>query len=412
MENKIRVASANTGDISAFTADFTTYEQIVNAIRSPVIIPVFRLYAMAADEFVRYEIPADDVISISWNENYNNGSRRTLDIKLVNNDGRYSPNISGIWGDSRIRFDAGVDCKGGRIWFRKGVYIISDISENISNTGNTVSINLQDKFGLFMGNSGRIPDIIKIPAGSICHNVVQSILSMYCGNSTCYDSNRLIFDGNLTGFKVPHDLIKNEGGAYGEILLDIANFLNADCFYSEEGCLCYFRVNENLSILDNLMSQTLWRYRQKDLLEFNMQNNFENIVNRVIVISNNANVPPCCGISEITNGANPYCIGRIGERTLLIQDDVIYSNSLAKQRADYELRKASIKNIAVTVKVVFNPIITCGNLIEIDENDSGGRRIRYFVQSVSFNSGDGTMDITCSNIDELPQIVKAVRHGK
>ena len=395
MEKRVVISSSETGNAVAYTAEDLSLAQITNILKRPVVSPVCRLFLLSANEFLRREIPGGDIISIDYNENYNNGNRRTLSVKLHSRNNEYAPNINGIWGDSRFKFDVGITYKNKKIWFPKGFFILSDISENTAE--NTVTLSLQDKFSLFQNASGTMQDIVKIPAGSMAYNAVRSLISDNYGNGLSYDSSRLIFSNDLKNVKIPYDIIKNEGGAYAELLLDIANMLSADCFYNAEGNLCYFRANENL---DDLKSPVLRHYKLSDFFDISVQNNFENVINRVAVISNNTHVPPCFAVSEIDSPGHPYSVKRIGNRTLTVQDDVIYSHSLAKQRANYELRKAAIKNTAVSGKVMFDPLIVCGNLIEADE--SSGRGIRYFVQSLSYSFPGAETSINFSNIDELP----------
>ena len=73
-----------------------TVEDIIIALTNPFICPTFRISILNPDESVKYEIPLGDIPSggISYSENYQNGQRRSLTLKLINKNGKYTPVVN------------------------------------------------------------------------------------------------------------------------------------------------------------------------------------------------------------------------------------------------------------------------------------------------------------------------------
>ena len=85
---------------------YTKLSYIQQLLRSSTIRPRFRLFMCNVDGTQRYQIPNEDIVAGgSYSENYQNGQRRTLSFSLINNDGKYTPGINNIWGNTRIALE-------------------------------------------------------------------------------------------------------------------------------------------------------------------------------------------------------------------------------------------------------------------------------------------------------------------
>ena len=74
-------------------------------LNQSVLKPRFRIHWLNEDETVKMILPEEDIISGYYNENYQNGQRRSLSITLFNEDGRYKPSINGIWANVKFSFE-------------------------------------------------------------------------------------------------------------------------------------------------------------------------------------------------------------------------------------------------------------------------------------------------------------------
>ena len=110
-------------------------------------------------------------------------------------------------------------------------------------------------------------------------------------------------------------------------------------------------------------------------------------------------------MAQNKNPASPLCIQRIGRRIEYINDSNIYSDDLAQQRADYELRKFGILKTTMNINVAFNPLLFVNNLINITDSYYGLDRERFLIQSISYTIGDECqMTVSCSNIVNFNQL--------
>ena len=92
-----------------------------------------------------------------------------------------------------------------------------------------------------------------------------------------------------------------------------------------------------------------------------------------------------------------------------INDSSIYSDDLAQQRANYELRKVSILKTTMTLSVAYNPLLFVNNLITIVDEHYKINRARFLIQSISFTIGEGNaMSISCSNIANFNSEIEVI----
>lgn len=378
------------------------YSIIENILKRPKITPIYKLYVLHYDETIDYEIPQDDIIIDSGNfsENYQNGQRKSINVNLVNIDGKYNPNINSIWMNNKFRLDVGLEFNGVEYLFARGIYILGNPSSSHQDSDKQVSLTLVDKFAMFEGKMGTLETTYEIPVGTNIQKAIYGILNLDNGMGYPMDSKPVLFDDFVTT-TMPFTLTKDAGSTLGEMLLELGTILNAEVFYNSQGNLCYKSINETTN--DDLKS-SLWDYEdgKRDYFTANTQYGFEDVINEVHVVGDNVNNDIFSAISKNTNPASPLCIGLIGRRVLYINDSNIYNDSLAQQRANYELRRQGLLKVSMTIEVAFNPLLFVNNIITITDSHYDLERARFLIQSISYSIGSQSkMTITCSNLDNL-----------
>lgn len=378
------------------------YSIIENILKRPKITPIYKLYVLHYDETIDYEIPQDDIIIDSGNfsENYQNGQRKSINVNLVNIDGKYNPNINSIWMNNKFRLDVGLEFNGVEYLFARGIYILGNPSSSHQDSDKQVSLTLVDKFAMFEGKMGTLETTYEIPVGTNIQKAIYGILNLDNGMGYPMDSKPVLFDDFVTT-TMPFTLTKDAGSTLGEMLLELGTILNAEVFYNSQGNLCYKSINETTN--DDLKS-SLWDYEdgKRDYFTANTQYGFEDVINEVHVVGDNVNNDIFSAISKNTNPASPLCIGLIGRRVLYINDSNIYNDSLAQQRANYELRRQGLLKVSMTIEVAFNPLLFVNNIITITDSHYNLERARFLIQSISYSIGSQSkMTITCSNLDNL-----------
>lgn len=383
---------------------------LTDVLKRPTIKPRFRLFVLNPDETINYEVPEEDIIINSGNftENYQNGQRKSVNINLINVDGKYTPSINTIWVHDRFRFDIGLEFDGQVYWFPRGIYILGNPSADHQDSDKQVSLTLVDKFAVLEGKAGTLEATYEIPVDSDIEQAIMGILTLDNGSGYPIDLKPIIYDRAFKGLKMPYTLSKDAGSTLGEMLLEIGTILNAEVYYNSQGNLCFININE--TTLD-VQKASLWDYSDEDRDYGGATANydFENAVNEVHVVGDNINNEIFSAMAKNENPVSPLCIQRIGRRIEYINDSNIYSDDLAQQRANYELRKFGILKTTMNIQVSFNPLLFVNNLVTITDKYYNLTRERFLIQSISYTIGnESQMTVSCSNIVNFNQYASGV----
>ena len=383
---------------------------LTDVLKRPTIKPRFRLFVLNPDETINYEVPEEDIIINSGNftENYQSGQRKSVNINLINVDGKYTPSINTIWVHDRFRFDIGLEFDGQVYWFPRGIYILGNPSADHQDSDKQVSLTLVDKFAVLEGKAGTLEATYEIPVDSDIEQAIMGILTLDNGSGYPIDLKPIIYDRAFKGLKMPYTLSKDAGSTLGEMLLEIGTILNAEVYYNSQGNLCFININE--TTLD-VQKASLWDYsdEDRDYSGATANYDFENAVNEVHVVGDNINNEIFSAMAKNENPVSPLCIQRIGRRIEYINDSNIYSDDLAQQRANYELRKFGILKTTMNIQVSFNPLLFVNNLVTITDKYYNLTRERFLIQSISYTIGnESQMTVSCSNIVNFNQYASGV----
>lgn len=412
MSKIIQYAGLSSGDTIPFSIEEggdlyvdqdTDIEEIKKEIDLNYTQSSFRILVLYPDETINYEIPAENIkLGGSYNENYQDGQRRSLSFTLYNEDGNYNPNIDTLWAGTRIRFDVGLKYGEQTIWFRKGIFIISKASPSFTPTGKEIAITASDKFSLFENSTGKIEEGWEVDAGIDIEEIIQSIQLTQMGNGDIFDPSPLIYHSSLKGKKTQIAISKSAGETYGSILLELATQLSAEIFYNANGNL----VLSPTSVVANDGDKPLLYYfnaDQGDMSQLNFDYDYNSIVNRVVVIGNSSSGGVYKAIAVNNDERSPLCYQRIGFRTgNVINDSNIYSDILAEERAEYELRQQLILKTTTSSNILFNPFLSVNNLIAITSDVYNLAYERFLIQGLSFSLDySGQMSVTFTNLNNI-----------
>lgn len=395
-------------DMSFDYKKYTSINYIKEIIRRNTIYPRFRLFILNPDGTTRIQIPNEDIIlGGSYSENYQNGQRRTLSFSLLNNDGKYNPNINGLWINTKIALEIGLQIPDveGILWFNEGTYLLTNASPSHSKDQETVSIECSDKFVIFDGKNGVISSTLEIPVGTDIKSIITDVLMNSDGTGYPFDSKPFIYHSSFENKKTPLTLSFNAGQTYGELLIQLAEILSAEIFYNANGNLTIIPMSEVTKDSDK---PVLYDYTIQDC---NFQNSdfsfgMTDFVNQIVVIGANVNGHTCIATAQNDDPSSPLCYKRIGLRTAIINDSNITNDILAQERADYELRKVLIAKSTLSSSVFFNPLLSVNNMVTYSDDFYELSRERFLIQSLSFSLDySGLMSITASNINNLPFVV-------
>jgi len=369
-----------------------------------------KIYVLRSDETIDYEIPQEDIIldSISFSENYNQGERRNLSFSLINSDNKYTPNLRGIWVNTKFRYDVGIEDRYTKqiYWFQAGIYILSNPNLTHNNSDEQITYNLRDKWAVLEGNKSTVTNIMEIPIGSNVGETIQGILNIDDGTGNLIDPIPIQLASSLKDLVTPYTITKDVGTKLADLILELAYTINAEIYYDEYGQI---KIVPMVESMQDTKKQVLWYYNENEII-----NNYsskqilfavEDFVNEIHVIGNNINGDNVYGVATNDNIESQFSVPRIGLRIAEpIEDTSISTEEQAKDRATYELRKTTIKQTQISIQVLFNPLLKVNSLIDIESKENGNEKL--VIQSISFSMPNGIMNVGCSNLENVTNTIE------
>lgn len=388
-------------DINDLNVDYQLLEKL---IKRTFIKPLYRVSILNPDESVSHIIDSRDILEdgISYNEEYQNGQRRSVTLKLANPHGQYSPSINGIWLDAKFSLDVGLVYGKRIIWFPKGVYVTGDVTSTDNDSEKVVSIQLKDKYAVFESKMGTLHESYEIPVGSDIADAIRGILNFSMGNGYILDYKQPILDPSFLGRKTQSTIRVEEGGNLGQLIDALATQLSAEYYYNNVGNLCFYPVNETI---DDSNKPVIWVYDKLKSSMSNLTLNYKNeeVINVIKVVGDNINNGICSAVVENNNAESPICIQRIGRRAApKYTEPNIWDDKLAQDKANYYLRQHSFVGVDFSVNVGFNPVLAVNNIVEVENKFIGLKREKLLITSISFSSIDGLTTLKLCNVKELP----------
>lgn len=412
----VQYANLSSGDVIPFSIQGGYIDQTTDiynlekAINLNFVATTFKIYVLYPDETINYEIPPQMIKEGgSYNESYQNGQRRTLSFTLYNQSGEYTPNIYKLWAGTRLRLDVVLSYFGTTVTFTKGYFVITKTSPSLTPEGREVSITANDKFSWFEGTTGRLTDTYEIPEGSDIEEIIKTIQLSEIGDGSVFDTKALILHESLKGKKTQVTIIKNAGDTYGDLLLELATQLSAEIFYNSDGYLTIVPLQD---VSEDQNKPILYSFDADngDLTQLNFDYDYDSIINRVIVVGNSKDGYAYRAIAVNNDERSPLCYQRVGYRTgNIINDSNIYSDTLAKERAEYELRQKLILKTTSNSTILFNPFLSVNNLITVSSDFYELTQEKFLLQSISFSlDTSGQMNMSFSNILNLSANIETI----
>lgn len=402
-----RSSDKNVVDLVDDVTKYRSVSSIKELLSKKTICPKFRISVLNQDETVKYVIPEEDILpGGSYNERYQNGSRRTLSFSLQNESGKYNPSINGFWVGTKILFEAGVEdpASGVVILIKKGVYIVDVPNPSRSDSDKTISLECSDKFSVFEGEWGTIPTSLEIESGSIAKNVILDVMSYDKGNGEPLDPSALLIDPSLEKFKTPIKISLSAGSKFGDLLLQLAEMMSAEIFYDSSGRLSIYPYSELTADGDK---PSLYDFDKNNIQSENLSFDTSSFINCIYVVGANVNGHTATAKALNDDPKSPISSTRIGVRVgQIINDSNITNDIVAQERADYELRKSTIAKTSLSSSTIYNPLLTVNNIATYTDDYFGFERERFLINSVSFSINyDGVMQANVSNVNNLPFVL-------
>lgn len=374
-----------------------TYDDYINALKSTTIRPRIKIEFLYPDETVKEEI-TQDIKSDGGNLsiNFQNGVRRSCNVSLINIDKKYIPSPNTIWIKNKFRLWLGLEINGEDYFISQGIFVIRnpEVSSNFSEK--LVNLTGIDKFALLDGQlGGDLDAIYQISVGTNIYAAIKSILVL------AGDTKSPILDTKYISEVTPYTIRKEAGRNYGELLIELAGMLSTNIFYNENGHLVF--EEGAIDIVDNVKSP-IWEFTTDEFeyIGSTVTYQFEDIFNEVLVIGDNINGNIATGKATNTNLLSSTRTSLIGKRTKVIEDSIISTNSLALQRANYELKRLVMLQSKSVIKSTPMFHLDVNKVITLTDDYYNFNKDRFLIQSVNIPFSLGSqIDIDVVNAVEL-----------
>ena len=380
----------------------------VSLVKAQHVRPRFRLSMLYQDESFREDI-SDYLIegSGTLNINYQQGQRRSLSFSLDNTTGKFTPNgLQGtLWLDSKFKLELGMEFDNGDIvWKSAGIFVVGQPNATRQQATKTVDVQCYDKFALLDGTLGGVLDsTYQVDEGKFVYQVMQETLLQDNGNGYPIDGKEIVFDSSLRDSKTQYALSKSPNDSLGSILTDLADMISCDIYYGVEGNLV---VRSGIKDISQVNKPTLWTYSDKELeyISNTTTYDFAKVKNRVTVVGSNVNGENIFSQTATnTNPQSPTRVSVIGVKQFYLEDSNISSDSLALQRAEWELNRLSILQQTIQVASSFMIHLDVNNCIAINDDFFDYSDNRFIIQSLGVPlSANSMISIECTNIASLP----------
>lgn len=322
--------------------------------------------------------------------------RRTCNLTLAidKTDTMIYPG-GGLWLDKFIKIYQGIDNPRNNnetIWWNMGIFLINN--PNTVYNVNTKSVTFEglDLMSKLTGRrNGQLPAVTTmVPVGSLISDVVKQIITQL-GKFDKY----IIKDA---GYTIPYDIKKDMGSTIYDLLAEIRDlYANWEMFFDVDGVFHWQQIpngrNEAIVLDFDQLNQSL-------LLSSSINVDFENVKNNIIVYGRLLDT----GEQIMANATDtlensPYSINEISQINYIVDDERIYSNDLAEQRAKYELFLHARMNDAINLEIVPIPWLNDVNIKIKCTNKEIGIEGEYLIKALSIPLGiSSTMTINAIKI--------------
>jgi hypothetical protein len=84
---------------------------------------------------------------------------------------------------------------------------------------------------------------------------------------------------------------------------------------------------------------------------------------------------------------------------------------MAKELAEYNLRKHMILTFSYSLNVPYNPLLINNTVVELYNKELGMEKAKFVISGISYTSGSAQMTIEVTNISDL-SFIGGVTNGR
>ena len=313
------------------------------------------------------------------NINYQQITRRSCSLALINVDNKYAPNQnSWFWYRRKFKLWYGLSYGEDSWWFTQGVFITNGANGDC----HLINIEAVDKGGMLDGTLkyNLLESKIVFEKGSKIAQLVRDTLLLSDGRNVI-DPTPPLIDKVFEDAEIEKEITINENAYIGELFKTLAETYGADVFYDTNGRLNFTRLVDGDRVDGYRYMGAQYEFSDEDKVYLISSLNYSyDAVNAVTVYTNitaksteeNTTIENQTYTAYNTNPRSPINVTAIGVRRME-SIEISYIDNLSpkemrdrcKQYADYNLIKCSLPQLAINFTAVPVPHLDVNKTILI-----------------------------------------------
>lgn len=348
------------------------------------------------------------------NVNYQQLSRRSCSITVINTDKKYLPSEdSFFWIDRKFKLWVGIVVREDVYWFSQGIFI----TKGASCDSHTLKIEAVDKGGFLDGTlkTNSLATQVLIEKGSNVANLFRDTLSLSNGYAIV-DPKSPIIEKSFKQAITAADISINRDEFIGDLFKNVADSYSADIYYDTEGRFNVSTLTEgNRADGYNIMPSE-FDFEDSEATFINSSADYQyDCINAITVYTDIKNTEdendnPIENISYTAYNNSPLSPLRVSAIRIRAEvQEIKYVDvspekmeQLCKEYAQYLLFKKSMLALSVDFNAQIIPHLDVDRVITITDKIKGLENERFIIQSLSIPLSAGEMSIKAVKIQDLP----------
>lgn len=357
--------------------------------------------------------------------NLQNGQRRSVAITLDNTNEEFSYQYGKLWFGQEIALDEGIILDDGDTFYiQQGVFLIGDPSNSVTPSGNTMQLNLVDKWANLDGSlRGNLEGTYEVASGTNIFDPIVSILAEDRGNGIPLDRETPIItnyynnmtqslpDGTTASLiEAPYTLTVEGGSTKADVILGLTGMVNAWVGYDPSGAL---RIDPSQDDISDATKPITWTFGTDEttLLGMTYEVKKTEIYNDVIIVGANLeNFTQPRARATNYDPASDTNVNLIGKITYREEQSGFATQTQCEDLAVWKLKRMASLQKSVTISCSQILHIRENELVEIRRTDKAGSPVeRHLVQGFSRPLlGTAQMTINAISVIDVPNLTVVV----
>ena len=403
------------------------YQEYLDSLRTP-FIKIARLRFLQPDGSTAFALDGNPLMirNKAFIEdgqitvNLQNGQRRTATATLANTDGEFDYQYGKLWFGQEIALDEGLILPDGtEFYIQQGVFLINDPTNDVRPEGNTMQLNLVDKWSNLDGSlRGQLEGTYEVTRNTNIFTPIASLLAEDRGNgqpldritpvfTNYYNSKTQVVNGSTVYMKnSPYTLTVDAGSTKADVILGLVGMVNGWVGYDPSGALRVDPSQDDIADIDKPVSWTFGT-DETTLLGMSYTIKKSEVKNDIIIVGaalDNGTQPMARATNyDPTSDTNVNIIGKITYRE---EQSGFATTTQCEDLAVWKIKRMTVLQKAVTISCSQLMHIRENELVEIRRTDKEGSPVeRHLIQGFSRPLlGTAQMTINAISVVDIPNI--------